>query len=134
MCLKMGHLQWQQSLWTKGTEELPQIVTDLVEVFDINDEKKGSWYDLGCFLMWTEFMDSKQQEGSRKSFWRDFKQFFLSISIKTKLWKYHCCFNNTESDLFLFGSFLRAEQEQWFFSKRWLSKWNSNEGLFLSFK
>ena len=33
----------------KGTEELPQIVTDLVELFGINDEKKGSRYDLGCF-------------------------------------------------------------------------------------
>ena len=26
----------------KRTEELPQIVTDLVELFGINDEKKGS--------------------------------------------------------------------------------------------
>ena len=32
----------------KGTEELPQIVTDL-ELFGINDGKKGSRYDLGCF-------------------------------------------------------------------------------------
>ena len=35
-------------MWTEGTEELPQIVTDL-ELFGINDEKKGSRYDLGCF-------------------------------------------------------------------------------------
>ena len=32
----------------KGTEKLPLIVTDL-ELFGINDEKKGSRYDLGCF-------------------------------------------------------------------------------------
>ena len=33
----------------KGTEKLPQIVTDLLELFGINDVKKGSRYDLGCF-------------------------------------------------------------------------------------
>ena len=33
----------------KRTEELPQIVTDLVELFCINDENKGSRYDLRCF-------------------------------------------------------------------------------------
>ena len=36
-------------LLDKGTEELPQIVTDLVELFGINDKKKGSRYDLGPF-------------------------------------------------------------------------------------
>ena len=33
----------------KGTEKLPQIVTELLELFGINDVKKGSRYDLGPF-------------------------------------------------------------------------------------
>ncbi len=33
----------------KGTEKLPQIVTELLELFGIHDVKKGSGYDLGPF-------------------------------------------------------------------------------------
>ena len=44
-----GTIAVTTELVDKGTEELPQIVTDLVELFGINDEKKGSRYDLGCF-------------------------------------------------------------------------------------
>ena len=44
-----GTFAMTTELVDKGTEELPQIVTELLEVFGINDEKKGSRYGLGCF-------------------------------------------------------------------------------------
>ncbi len=44
-----GTFAMTTELVDKGTEKLLQIVTELLEVFGINDVKKGSGYDLGPF-------------------------------------------------------------------------------------